>query len=72
MRKMITLANCSDGNCPQFKQWTDTRDFGVQGYRVAEEDKVGIPDSEDMVMIPYHAMLRLLAQLLPRLLSHAT
>lgn len=71
MRKMITLAGCSDGNCPQFTQWPDTKDFGVRGYRVVAEDKVGIPDTEDMVMIPYQVMLRLLAQLLPRLLSHA-
>lgn len=71
MREMITLAGCSDGNCPQVKQWPDTKDFGVQGYRVTEEDKAGIPDTEDMVMIPYQVMLRLLAQLLPQLLSHA-
>lgn len=71
MRKMITLAGCSDGNCPQITQWPDTRDFGVRGYRVAEEDKAGIPDTEDMVMVPYPVMLRLLAQLLPLLLSPA-
>jgi hypothetical protein len=64
MRNVITLASCEDGNCPGIDQWTDTQDFRVQGYRVAQADKpAGLPAEEDVVMIPREVLLSLIAQL---------
>jgi hypothetical protein len=72
MRNVITLANCEDGNCPGIDQWTDTQDFRVQGYRVAQEDKpAGLPAGEDVVMIPRDVLLALVAQLQQRLAQPA-
>lgn len=67
MREFVRLTNCSDGNCPSVDQWTDTGDFRVQGYKVAAEDKPGIPANEDVVTVPEETVLQLLAQLRLRL-----
>lgn len=68
MRNVITLAGCEDGSCPGIDQWTDTQDFRIQGYRVAEQDKpAGLPAEEDVVMIPRDVLPTLIGQLLLRL-----
>jgi hypothetical protein len=65
MRNRITLASdCDGGVCPRIDQWTDTGDFGIQGYRVADADKpADLPAGEDMVMIPRDVLPVLIAQL---------
>jgi hypothetical protein len=68
MREFVQLTNCEDGNCPGFGRWTDTGDFRVQGYRVAQVDKpADLPREEDILAIPHGVMFMLLAQLLARL-----
>ncbi len=68
MREFVQLTNCEDGNCPGFGRWTDTGDFRVQGYRVAQADKpADLPGEEDILTIPHDVMFTLLAQLLARL-----
>ena len=67
-REFVQLSNCEDGNCPGFGRWTDTGDFRVQGYRVAQADKpADLPGEEDILTIPHDVMFKLLAQLLARL-----
>ncbi|MGH3867936.1 MAG: hypothetical protein ACRDQ4_17795 [Pseudonocardiaceae bacterium] len=68
MREFVQLTTCEDGNCPGFSRWTDTGDFRVQGYRVAQADKpADLPGEEDILTIPHDVMLTLLAQLLAQL-----
>jgi hypothetical protein len=67
MRQFVRLTNCSAGNCPGFDQWADTQDFRVTGYKVPEEDKQGIPVTEDVVTVPKEKVFELVVVLLARL-----
>jgi hypothetical protein len=64
MRPFQRLTGCFDGNCPGFDEWQDTRDFRVTGYKVAPEDKPGIPDTEDVVTVPRGVVFELISCLL--------
>lgn len=71
MRQFVRLTNCSGGNCPGFDQWADTHEFRVTGYRVAAEDKQGIPRNEDVVTVPQETVYQLRALLLAQLQQRA-
>lgn len=66
MRQYVRLTECSGGSCPAFDEWTDTGEFRVTGYKVAPEDKLGIPDTEDVVTVPRETAYQFMAALLAR------
>lgn len=55
------LAECYDGNCPAVDLDTETGDFWVTGYVLAPRDKVGVPATEDRVVVPREVLIAAVA-----------
>jgi len=55
---------CYDGSCPAVDLCLETGEFWVTGYKVADEHKQGIPDTEDKVRVPAPVIVAMIERLI--------
>jgi hypothetical protein len=57
---------CYDGSCPAVDLCMETGEFWVTGYKVDQEHKQCIPETEDQVRVPQQVIFAMISQLLQR------